>query len=364
MMFQGSENIGRTGHFTFINEAGGKLNGSTTQDRTNYYETIASNNLELLLWLESDRMQFLNINQENFDNQREVVKEEMRERYDNRPYGKWFYHIFKHAYKYTPYEWITIGDIEHLNNSSLSDAKLFYQKHYGPDNAVLVLSGDFDSEAAKTLIQKYFGELKPIGISKNHTNFFKPLKTEKRLKVTDNIQLPAIYIAYKIPALTSEDIYALHLLSYILSYGKSSRLYNKLVYAEKLAKSVTAQVWDLEAGGLFIITVYGFKDSKLNELKTAIDKELGNLFSTPITDKELQKVKNSIETYLESSMQTNSIIAEHLAFYWTYFKNTALINKQSKLYNAVTQENISSVIKKYLTKNNRIVLNYLPKNEL
>src|SRR5512143_2901117 len=160
MMFQGSAHVGKAGHFSYIQKAGGTLNGTTNQDRTNYFETVPSNALELVLWLESDRMSTLNVTQENFDNQREVVKEEKRQRYDNVPYGSRFYYLFKNIYKGTEYGWIPIGSMQDLNDASLAYAQDFYRKYYAPDNAVLVIAGDIDYNETKELVEKYFGDLK------------------------------------------------------------------------------------------------------------------------------------------------------------------------------------------------------------
>ena len=167
MMFQGSKDIGKAEHFTYIQKAGGTLNGTTNQDRTNYFETVPSNQLELVLWLESDRMSFLNVTQENFDNQREVVKEEKRQRYDNVPYGNRWGNLYKRAFKDQVYEWLPIGSMEDLNDADLGYAQEFYSKYYSPDNAVIVISGDIDFDNSKNSFKKYFGDLKPCKTNKN-----------------------------------------------------------------------------------------------------------------------------------------------------------------------------------------------------
>lgn len=360
MMFQGSAHVGKAEHFSYIQKAGGTLNGTTNQDRTNYFETVPSNSLELVLWLESDRMSTLNVTQENFDNQREVVKEEKRQRYDNIPYGSRFYNLFKNAYNGTEYGWIPIGSMKDLNDASLSYAQNFYKKYYAPNNAVLVIAGDINYEKTKELVLKYFGDLKPA--ETNSAQFPKNSfhRGEVKDTVFDNVQLPAIYIGYRVPGVKSKDQYALNLLASILSEGKSSRLYNDLVYINKLSKSVFSFNWDLELGGLFIISATGLKNSNLEEIENHIDKQIKEILSGNITENELEKAKNSSETNFVNRQQTMLGIADQLAYYWTYFKNTGMINSDIQNFRNTKLDDIHNAAKKYLTKDNRVVLYYLP----
>jgi predicted Zn-dependent peptidase len=364
MMFQGSQNVGKTEHFKYIHEAGGTLNGSTNQDRTNYYETVPSNQLELVLWLESDRMGTLEVTQENFDNQREVVKEEKRQRYDNVPYGSRFYNLFKNAYSGHPYSWIPIGSVADLNIADLAYAQGFYKKYYAPDNAVLVIAGDIDYNETKKLIDKYFKGIKPSTFKKNNYPQDKLFRGEIKDTVFDNVQLPAVYTAYKIPPVTSTDIYPLTLLSMILADGKSSRLYKSLVYQNKKAKSVNSFIWGLELGGLFIISAMGMKDSSPDEIENLINEEIENIQIGNLSQIELEKVKNSVETDFINRLQTLLFTADMLAFYWSYFRNTNLINTDLENYVKVTVDDIRNAAKKYLAPNNRVTMYYLPKNKL
>jgi len=361
MMFQGSENVGKAGHFSYIQKAGGSLNGTTNQDRTNYFETVPSNQLELVLWLESDRMSTLNVTQENFDNQREVVKEEKRQRYDNVPYGSRWGELMKRAFKNQTYEWIPIGSMDDLNSADLSYAQEFYKKYYSPDNAVLVVSGDIDYTSAKELVKKYFGDLKPASVKKRQYPEIIFNQGELRDVIYDNVQLPALYMGYKIPGSTSKDIYALEILSMILGDGKSSRLYNDIVYSKKMAKSVSCFVWDNEIGGLFIISSNGFKNTNLDSLETEVTKIVNRLQNEEISDKELEKAKNSTENDFINNMQTILGKADALAYYWTFFKNTDLINSSVDNYLSVTKEDLLNAAKKYLNSSNRVVLYYQPK---
>lgn len=362
MMFQGSGNVKKTEHFNYIQNAGGTLNGTTNQDRTNYFETAPSNQLELLLWLESDRMSTLQVTQENFDNQREVVKEEKRQRYDNVPYGSRWGEMMKRLFKGQTYEWIPIGSMEDLNSADLNYAQEFYRKYYSPDNAVLVISGDIEYDNARRLAEKYFGDLKPANTKKKKYTEIIYNQGEVKDIIYDNVQLPAVYIGYKIPGTTSKDIQELEILSMIMGDGRSSRLYRDIVYDKKSAKSAGSFIWDNEVGGMFIITATAFKNTNADSLIADITRIADSFGTGPVTDKELEKAKNSIENDYISSMQTIMGKADALASYWTFHKNTGLVNTMVDEYLAVTKEDIIKAAKKYLTKDNRVVLTYLPKN--
>ncbi len=362
MMFQGSGNVKKTEHFNYIQNAGGTLNGTTNQDRTNYFETAPSNQLELLLWLESDRMSTLQVTQENFDNQREVVKEEKRQRYDNVPYGSRWGEMMKRLFKGQTYEWIPIGSMEDLNSADLNYAQEFYRKYYSPDNAVLVISGDIDYSEARTLAEKYFGGLKPASTVKKKYPEIIFNQGEAKDVIYDNVQLPAVYIGYKIPGTTSKEIQELEMLSMIMGDGKSSRLYRDIVYDKKTAKSAGSFIWDNEIGGMFIVTATAFKNTNADSLLEDITRIVDSFGKEPVSDKELEKVKNSVENDYISNMQTIMGKADALASYWTFHKNTGLINTMVDEYLAVTKEDIMNAAKKYLTNDNRVVLTYLPKN--
>lgn len=362
MMFQGSRNIAKAEHFKYIHEAGGMLNGSTDQDRTNYFETVPSNQLELALWLESDRMSTLNVTQENFDNQREVVKEEKRQNYDNVPYGSRFANLFSCAYDNHPYNWIPIGIMQDLDDADISYAQEFYRRYYAPDNAVLVISGDIEYRTTKLLVDKYFGGLSSSSFQR-HSYPANAFHSGEIVDIIyDHVQLPGLYIAYKTPELTSNEIYALHLLSQILSNGKSSRLYKKIVYEQKISKSVLTYLWSLELGGLFMISSIGMRNSNLHTIREFIDKELLDVKENSFSEEELQKAKNAIETEFVNLTQTKMGISDLLAYYWTYYKDTGKINSEVDNYLKVTQKDIINSANRFLTEDNRVVLYYLPKS--
>jgi predicted Zn-dependent peptidase len=360
MMFQGSKNIGKTQHFDYIQKAGGTLNGTTNQDRTNYFETVPSNQLELLLWLESDRMSTLQVTQENFDNQREVVKEEKRQRYDNVPYGSRWGEIMKRLFKGQTYEWIPIGSMEDLNSADLGYAQEFYSKYYSPDNAVLVIAGDIDYGLTRNLVEKYFGELKPANTKKNNYREIVFNQGEIKDVIYDNVQLPALYMGYKIPGATSKEARTLEILSLILGDGRSSRLYKNIVYDKKSSKSAGSFIWDNEKAGMLVIYATGFKNTSLDSLEANITALIEKLRIEGVLDFELEKSKNTIENDFTNNMQSVLGKADALASYWTFYRNTGKVNTIVDEYLSVTKEDILNAAKKYLSKDNRVVLFYKP----
>src|SRR4030095_14014756 len=362
IMFQGSKNVKKAEHFKYVQHAGGIVNGSTNQDRTNYYESLPSNQLELALWLESDRMAFLNVNQENFDNQREVVKEEKRQRNDNVPYGSKWMNLFKYSFKGEPYEWVPIGSMEDLNNATLMDALKFYERYYSPSNASIIIAGDIEYETTFEQTNKYFGNIKSNKVNRKNFAGLNFHTGEVRDIIYDTVHIPAIFIAYKIPGIDSMDAPAIELLSTILGESRSSRLYSNIVYKKNLAKSANCFVWGNELGGLLIISCMGLYNSDLDELEKKVTEEIENLIPSEVSEAELEKAKNSMESYLVDTLQTNIGKAEMLAFFKTYFNDPALINTVLEKYSKISPIDIKKIASKYLTSDNRVVLFYLNKS--
>ncbi|MCX7878531.1 MAG: insulinase family protein [Ignavibacteria bacterium] len=361
MMFQGSENVGKAQHIEYINNAGGTMNGTTNLDRTNYFQTVPSNQLELVLWLESDRMNTLKVTQENFDNQREVVKEEKRQRYDNMPYGNRWIEISKRLFINQPYEWMPIGSMEDLDNAKLEYAQEFYKKYYVPNNAVLVIAGDIDYEETRKLVEKYFGNIQRGADIKRSYGEIIYNQGEIVDTVYDNIKLSAVYIAYKIPGITDKTIPSLNLLSRILGGGKSSRLFNELVYRKKIAKSVSCFVFDNELGGMFVISATAMPDADIDEIENSITSIVEEIHTKLPSEHELNKAKNYVENAIVRNMETVLQKADNLAFYKTFFGDTSEINRVTEKYHLVTAKEISIVSSTYLNRNNRVVLFYKPK---
>jgi len=361
LMFEGSKNIPRGEFSNYVEKAGGALNANTSQDRTFYYDLLPSNQLELGLWLESERMMHAKVDSIGIATQREVVKEEKRQRMDNQPYGSFQAEIMSHAYKVHPYRWTPIGSMEDLDAAEEADYKNFYKKFYVPNNACLSIAGDLNIKDTKKLIEAYFGEI-PKGAEIKRPNIVEPEKTAQvRDTVYDNIQLPAVMMAFHSPALGTEDAYAMDMVSNILSQGSSSRLHKRIVEEEQKAVYVGAFPFPLEDPGIFIAFSVTNAGVEPKEVENSIMEEVTRLQTELISEKEFQKLQNQIENDIVSGYSSQAGIAESLAQYYMYYGDTKLINTEIKRYKAVTREDIMNVAKKYLTVNNSVVLYYLPK---
>ncbi|HZY82912.1 MAG TPA: pitrilysin family protein [Cyclobacteriaceae bacterium] len=363
LLFEGSENIKRGEFDKYITNAGGNNNANTNNDRTFYYEMLPSNQLELGLWLESERMMHAKIETAGVETQREVVKEEKRQRVDNQPYGSFVVEVLKHAYTVHPYRWAPIGSMDHLNAATLDEFIDFYKTFYVPNNATLSIAGDIDIDNAKTLIAKYFKDIpkgtKPIP----RPTVTEPQQTkEVRDVVLDNIQLPAVIHAYHMPAQGTPDSYALDMLSTLLSGGESSRLNKALVDDQKTAFQVGSFPFSLEDPGLYIVLSVANMGVNAETLEKAMDVEIEKVQKELISEKEFQKVKNQVESQFVQQNASMAGIAEQLANYHVYFGDANLINTEINRYNKVTREDLQRVAKKYLTKENRVSLFYLPKS--
>jgi predicted Zn-dependent peptidase len=364
LLFEGSENIARGEFFKYIENAGGNNNANTSNDRTFYYEVLPSNQLELGLWLESERLLHANIDQIGVDTQNEVVKEEKRLRVDNQPYGSFLAEMNKRAYKVHPYRWTTIGKMEHLDAATLEEFIDFYHKFYVPENAILSIAGDINIPSTKKMIESYFGPI-PNGKEKiTPISIVEPaLGGEIRDTVYDNIQLPGVMMAYRIPAQGTEDFYAIEMMSKILSDGESSRLNKKCVEQTESAMYVGSFPFASEDPGLSF--VFGIANSDVNPgaLEQEINGEFDRMKSELISDKEFNKIRNMMENDFIYNFSSMIGIAENLANYKMYLGDADLINTELTRYLKVTKEDILRVAKKYFTDDNRVVLYYLPKEQ-
>ena len=364
LMFEGSPNIGRGEYMKMIENAGGELNANTDFDRTYYYEVLPSNQLALGLYMESERMLHLKIDSVGVETQRKVVKEERKQRLDNQPYGKIWEITFRDAFKVSPYRWMPIGSAQYIDKASIDEFRNFYKTYYVPQNAVLSIAGDIQIDQAKELISKYFSEI-PRGTKDIYRPSVEepPQKSEIIDTAYDNIQLPAIVEAYHIPAVGTEDYYPISMLTTLLSGGRSSRLYKKLVDETQKAVYVGAFPAALENPGLFISLAIANQGVDADELRSLIDEEINKVKDSVITDKEMQKLRNQVETNYVNQNATDEGIAENLAYYYTIYGNTNAINTELDKLMDVTKEDIKRVADKYLTKNNRVVLYYLPEKK-
>lgn len=363
LMFEGSENIARGEFDTYVQNAGGQLNASTSFDQTFYYETLPSNQAELGLWLESERMLHLKIDSIGVETQRKVVKEERSQRLDNQPYGSILEETFSHAFKEHPYRWTPIGSTQYIDMATLDEFMQFYKTFYVPNNAVLSIAGDFKTDEMKELIEKYFGD-----IPKGTNDIFRPSVIEPeqtaeiRDTVFDNIQLPAVIQAYHIPKQGSDDYYALQMLTTLLSRGQSSRFYKKLVDEERKALQVASFPFSLENPGLFLVLAITNAGITADEVEGLINSEIEKTKTQLIDEKEFAKLRNQIESDFYS--QNSSVLgkARNLAEYELFFGDANLINTEIDRYLKITREDIKNAANKYLTKENRTVLYYLPKS--
>ena len=362
LMFEGSPNIGRGEYAKIIENAGGQLNANTSFDRTFYYQTLPSHQLELGIYLESERMLHAKIDSTGIATQKEVVKEEKRLRVDNQPYGSILQETFSRVFKGTPYEWTPIGSFDDIDAATDEDFKDFFATFYVPNNATLSIAGDIDIEETKNLVSKYFSE-----IPKGTKEIPRPSVEMKDLgdvqaEVFDNIQLPAVIQAYQMAEQGSEDYYAMQMLTTLLSGGQSSRFQKELVDNQQLAVAAGSFPLALEDAGVFISFGVMNMGKTPEDLQAAMDSEIKRAKEELIDDREFQKLRNQIENSFVSSNSTVSGIAESLADYHVYFGKAGLINDELERYMAVTKEDLQRVAKKYLDPSNRVQLVYLPKS--
>ncbi|MCB9049671.1 MAG: insulinase family protein [Lewinellaceae bacterium] len=362
LLFEGSENIGR-GEFTqYIQDAGGTLNAYTSNDNTCYFEILPSNQLELGLWLESERMLHAKVDQKGVETQREVVKEEMRMRYDNRPYGSFQKEISKRLYQKYPYMWTPIGSMDHLNAASEEDYVKFYRQFYVPNNAVLVIAGDFEPKQAKEWASKYFKD-----IPKRNEPIYRPevkeppLGKQVRDTIFDQVQLPGIFKAYRTPAIGEKDFYAVKMLAQLLSEGESSRLKKALVDEQQLAIQTGNFVVDREGPSMALAYAICNAGQDADVVEKAMNAEIEKVKTEGVTEEELQKLRNQIESEFVNQNATVFGIANNLATYEVLYGDANLINEEIGHYLKVTREDIQNAAKKYFVEDNSVILHYLPK---
>jgi predicted Zn-dependent peptidase len=365
LMFEGSPNIPRGGFFKMVQNAGGELNAFTSFDKTVYFITVPSNELELAMWMESERMMHLKVDSLGIETQRGVIKEERRQSLDNRPYGSVIEQTFSHSYKVHPYRWVPIGSFQYIDRATYDEFYQFYKSFYLPNNACLVIAGDIDVEKTKALVDKYYGE-----IPKGTKEIYRPAVVEPpqiaevRDTIYDNIQLPAVIEAYHMPAQGTKDYYALSMLTTLLSGGESSRLTKRLVDKEKIALEVQSFPFDLEDPSLFLLFGIANFGKSPKDIEASIQDEIQKVRDSLITDNELIKIRNEEETSFIEKNSTEQGKAIELANYHIFFGDANLINSEINKFMAVTKEDLRRVANQYLTEKNRTVLYYLPKTKV
>ncbi len=364
LLFEGTENIKRGEWWKIVSSNGGVNIANTTDDRTYFYEVFPSNNLELGLWMESERMMHPVINQIGVDTQNEVVKEEKRTRYDNQPYGNIIKVVKENMFKNHPYRWTTIGSMEHLDAATLAEFKAFNTKFYIPNNAVLVIAGDFDKNQAKEWIQKYFGSIKKGADLVKQTFIEEPIVEPIKARYEDaNIQIPMIVASYRIPSMKTRDARVLDFISSYLSDGKSSKLYKNIVDDKKMALEIGSFTYSQEDYGMYILYGLPMEGSTCEDLLKEIDTEIIKIQTELISEKDYQKLQNSYENQFVNSNSGVEGIAENLAKFYMLYGDVHLINSEIEMYHSITREEIRDIAKKYLNPNQRLVLNYVPATE-
>jgi predicted Zn-dependent peptidase len=362
MLFQGSENVGKGEHFILVQNNGGSANGSTNADRTNYFETLPANQLELGIFLEADRMRSLNITQANLDNQRQTVQEERRQRMDNAPYGRTYEAVIETAYDNFAYRHSVMGSMEDLNAATVEDAADFFRAYYAPNNAVLSLVGDFQADVALSLIKKYF-ETIPAQPTPPPPNVAEPEQTTERRKVIEDAfaQTPRLDIVYKIPPGNTPDWYALSVLGQVLSGGVSSRLYQRLIKDKEVALSVSAGPDERRGPSLFWFSITARPGTDLAALEKLIYQELERMQNEGIADWELSKVQMQLRRQRAQQRYSTRARANAFGHYAVYYNDPQLINSLQQKYDRVSKDDLQRVARAYLKESQRTVVTTMPK---
>ena len=369
MLFQGSANVGSNEHFELVQRAGGTLNGSTWLDRTNYFETVPSNQLELALWLEADRMGYLlpAMTQQKLDTQRDVVQNERRWSMDNQPYGTWWERLPALAFPAEhPFHHSLIGSMADLDAASLDDIAHFFATYYTPDNAVLSIAGDFDPADARAMVERHFGPI-PRGTGKPPLPDMSVPRTfgaPMREVVPDDVMLPRLFLAFRSPLFGTPEYYAASVAGAILGLRKGSRLHRALVREQQVAAEAGAFTYDLSKGSdLLVVDVTARPDISVETLEHAVGEVIDRMVAEGVTQAEVDRVVTLIETDLVTSLQAASDRADRLSMFATYFGDPTLVNQQADRYRAVTVDQVNVFARERLVPENRASLLYVPRDE-
>jgi zinc protease len=367
MLFQGSEHVGTNEHFELIQRAGGTLNGSTWLERTNYFETVPSNHLETILWLEADRMGFLlpGMTQQKLDLQRDVVKNERRWSMDNQPYGSWWEKLPALCFPPShPFHHSLIGSMEDLSAASLDDVAAFFRTYYTPDNAVLSIAGDFDPQRARDAVERYFGPI-PHGPGKPPLrDMTLPPVIGKRVRETvhDDVALPRIFLAFRSPVFGSDEYYAASVCSAILGLRRGSRLYQSLVREQQVAQEAGAFTYDLAKGAdLLVIDATARPGVSADDIEHAVEREVDALRTRGVTAEEVERAQALIESEFVRGLQQAGERADQLSKFATFFGEPRLVNEQLERYRAVTAAQVNAFATARLGEDNRASLVYVPR---
>ena len=359
LMFEGTNQIARGEYGKLIESVGGELNAHTASDRTFYNDDVPSNQMRLALWMESDRMNWLKVDSVGVETQRQVVKEERRNRYDNQPYGTFFLKMMESVFKKSQYHWTPIGEAQYIDQSAISEFVDFYRTYYIPNNATLVVAGDFETAEAKKAVEEYFGDI-PKGKPITRDYISEPLQTEERyMEVAEkHTPLPAVAYSWKTVPDGDKDMYPLDLLVNVFARGSSSRLVKRLQDKDQLTVNLQPLALNMEKDGVFGFLAVAKAGIEVDKVRAAMDDEINKLIKDGVSDEEYQKVKN--QTLKDLVVQASSIqnVAFGLSHMYTIFKDTKRYNSEIDRYNAVTKQDLQRVAKKYLTKEGKNVIVY------
>jgi predicted Zn-dependent peptidase len=361
MMFQGSENVPKAAHFQYIFNAGGSMNGTTSTERTNYYETLPASHLPLALWLESDRMRSLKVTQENLDNQRNAVQEEKRLRYDNQPYVNAFLRINELIFKNPANAHSTIGSMEDLDAATIEDVQEFFRIYYAPNNAVLAIVGDFEAGEAIDLARKYFEEI-PSQPTPPPVDVSEPEDVAQSQEVFDDklAPAPAFVLGWKIPPRRTPDFYALSLAADLIFEGDSSRLYQKLVKGDESVVSIQGGIDERRGPSALYIFALPKPGEQVTTIRNQIFDEIRSLRTSGPSAAEMEKLRNGLCNDVVRGRQSTMYRAQRLAEYALYDGDPTLFDTELDHYLAITPEQIRSAVERFLDVDNRVVLDIVP----
>jgi zinc protease len=361
MMFQGSENVPKAGHFQYIFNNGGTMNGTTSSERTNYFETLPASQLPLALWLESDRMRSLKVTQENLDNQRDAVKEEKRLNYDNRPYSNAFLRLNELIYRNPANAHSTIGSMEDLDDATIEDIREFFRIYYAPNNAVLTIVGDFDAVVARELVERYFASIPPQP-APPPVDVAEPSEVAARHELYRDpfAQLPAFMLGWKAPARRTDDFYALTLASDLLLEGDSSRFYQRLVKGDESVVGIQGGMSERRGPSSLYVFAIPKPGHSSEEIRKGIEDEIARLATEGPTEEEMEKLRNTMLNDAVRGRQSTLYRAQRLAEYTLYDGDPHFLNTELERYLAVTTEEIKDATRRYLMTDNHAMMEVVP----
>ncbi len=361
MMFQGSENVPKAAHFQYIFNSGGTMNGTTSTERTNYFETLPASHLPLALWLESDRMRSLKVTQENLDNQRSAVQEEKRLRYDNQPYVNAFLRVNELIFKNPANAHSTIGSMEDLDAATIEEVQEFFRIYYAPNNAVLTIVGDFESEVAKELVKRYFDDI-PSQPPPPPVDMSEPEHVASTQEIYHDplAPAPAFVLGWKIPPRRTPDFYAISLAADLLFEGDSSRLYQKLVKGDESVVSIQGGIDERRGPSAVYIFALPKPGLEVATIRDQIFAEIRALKTTGPSAEEMEKLRNSLRNDVVRGRQSTMYRAQRLAEYALYDGDPSLVDTELDQYLAITADEIKNAAAQYLDVENRVLLDIIP----